>query len=173
MIQIRSAHPDDSPFLARIQVDSYQTEYAGILPEDYLAQFRYEEQESDWRELLATEQEDLLLVAQTEGGQIAGYALARMKDSTADGFDAELVALHLKQAYQRQGIGRLLLKVVAQTLQEKGSTSLMTWVLAENSARAFYVQLGAVLLDTEQTTVGGAREVAYGWSSIMDVAATS
>jgi hypothetical protein len=38
-MQIRPATLSDAPSLARVQVDSYRTAYAGILPADCLAQF--------------------------------------------------------------------------------------------------------------------------------------
>jgi hypothetical protein len=66
-MRIRLATEDDARGLARIQVDSYRTAYAAILPADYLAQFSYEEQEQDWRTLLATKPETVLLVAVPRG----------------------------------------------------------------------------------------------------------
>ena len=38
MIEVREAVPEDSPGIARVQVDSYRTAYAGLFPEPYLAQ---------------------------------------------------------------------------------------------------------------------------------------
>ena len=49
MIRVRQARPVDCPGIARVQVDSYRTAYAGLFPEDYLAQFSYEEQAQEWQ----------------------------------------------------------------------------------------------------------------------------
>ena len=40
---IREATAADSPGLARVQVDSYRTAYAGLFPQAYLDRFSYEE----------------------------------------------------------------------------------------------------------------------------------
>jgi hypothetical protein len=55
--------------LARVQVDSYRTAYAGMFPADSLARFTYDEQEQDWRDLLETGG-DVLLVAEDETGAV-------------------------------------------------------------------------------------------------------
>jgi hypothetical protein len=62
----------DADGLARVQVDSYRSAYAGIVSETYLAQFSYDEQARDWRDLLAAETGELLFVAADENGEIAG-----------------------------------------------------------------------------------------------------
>ena len=41
---------DEGTGIARVQVDSYRAAYAGIIPQRYLDQFSYEEQEQDWRD---------------------------------------------------------------------------------------------------------------------------
>jgi hypothetical protein len=75
--QIRDAQVSDAAGLAKVQVDSYRTAYAGILPDDYLAHFTYEEQTQDWRDLIAAGGSNILLVAPDASGEVVGYALAR------------------------------------------------------------------------------------------------
>jgi len=60
-IHIRPAVTADAAALAEIQVTSYRTAYAGLLPQDYLEHFTLEEQEQDWRTLLSAPMTDLLL----------------------------------------------------------------------------------------------------------------
>lgn len=72
---IRKAKEQDSAGIARVQVDSYRTAYADILPQSYLEHFTYEEQEQDWRDLLSAELDGVLYVATTNKDEIAGYAL--------------------------------------------------------------------------------------------------
>jgi hypothetical protein len=63
-IRIRRATVDDSPDLARVQVDSYRDAYTGILPTAYLNYFSYKEQEQDWRDLLSSGLDGELFVAE-------------------------------------------------------------------------------------------------------------
>ena len=47
MVEVRRAALDDCATIARAQMDSYRTAYAGIFPQEYLDGFSYEEQEQD------------------------------------------------------------------------------------------------------------------------------
>jgi ribosomal protein S18 acetylase RimI-like enzyme len=176
-MQIRAARIEDSAGIARVQVDSYRTAYAGILPPAYLAHFTYKEQEQDWRDLLSSEQHDSLCVAETDAGEIVGYALGRPGQSTIAPYESELVALHVRHSYQRQGIGRQLVTAIAERLRQQACSSLMLWVLAENPSRLFYERLGGQLVGRQTIRLGegnvSAVEVAYGWSNIESLCAQS
>jgi ribosomal protein S18 acetylase RimI-like enzyme len=168
--QIRPARLADSAALAHIQVDNYQTAYAGILPQDYLNHFTYTEQEQDWRDCFSAERSDVLLVAENGTGEVVGYALGRPGLSGLPPYDGELISLHVRHWHQRQGVGRRLVAAVAQELEEHGCSSLMLWVLAENPACGFYERLGGRLLDQRKEMRywegDPAIEVAYGWLNI-------
>jgi len=167
--QIRKATAGDSAGLARVQVDSYRTAYAGLLPAEYLARFSYEEQEQDWRRWMHEHPEDVLLVAVGEEQEVAGYALGRPGPAGIAGFDSELIALHVRGLLQRQGLGRRLVAAAAGELKQRGCRSVMLWVLEGNPARGFYERLGGRLLGRQTVTLDeGVRavEVAYGWADI-------
>ncbi len=172
-MRIRLAKVEDSAALARIQVDSYRTAYAGIFPQDYLDHFTYEEQTQDWQDLLGGEMTDVLYVAENAAGDIVGYAVGRPGPTNPEGYDGELVSLHVRRDDQRQGIGRRLFTATAAWLQAHGCTSLMLWVLKQNPSRAFYERMGGKLIGEQTITLGDdvqAVEVAYGWSEIARVA---
>ncbi len=166
-MKIRPAQLEDSASLAQVQVESYRSAYAQFFPPAYLARFTYDEQTQDWRDLIA-KGKDILLVAETDAGEVVAYALGRRNKDEDFPFDGELVAMHVAAAYHRQGIGQQLLAKVAAGLAKRGCRSLMLWVLAENSARAFYDKLGGELIGEKHYTVEGwdIAEVAYGWRDI-------
>lgn len=172
-MKIRRAAVEDSTALARIQVDSYRSAYAGILPDDYLACFTYEEQEEDWRSLIQSRTDDILLVAEIGEGELAGYALGRPGPTGILPFDSELVALHVRKAYQGRGAGGALVAEAARRLHEQGCRSLLVWVLAKNPARAIYEHLNGRLVGEKTTHLGegdvSALEVAYGWQDICSL----
>lgn len=164
---IRKAAIEDSEALAHIQVDSYRSAYGGILPDDYLAQFTYEEQTQDWRDLLAMPLGDVVLVA-VDNEQVVGYALGRPKGQF--GYDCELVAIHIPVTNRRQGVGRKLMATMARYFHEQGHRSLILWTFHQNqNARAVYEHLGGVYVDKKQWQDSDLYEIAYGWQTIQDL----
>lgn len=166
---VRNAAIEDAESLALVQIDSYRSAYAGMLPDDYLAQFSYDEQEQDWRELLSSGEIDVLLVAKNEAGEVVGYALGERLDGQS--YDCELVALHVRQADQGRGIGRGLIAALAEQFRQQGCRSLVLWVLDANQyARSLYERLGGQAvgrrhLELDENTA--LDEVAYAWPDIM------
>jgi ribosomal protein S18 acetylase RimI-like enzyme len=180
-MKIRPATAQDAAALAQIQVNSYRTAYAGLMPADYLARFTLEEQEQDWRNLLAEPTGNVQLVAETDRGEIAGYAVGRRgpvevpalqagTELPAGAYGAELVSLHVCQALQNRGIGRALARAAAQALHSQGCTSLVLFVLAGNPACTFYQRLGGQCVGEKRWTMDEfdfeVVEMAYGWPEI-------
>lgn len=171
-MQIRKAIVADCPGIARVQVDSYRSAYAGLLPQRYLDQFSYEEEAQDWRNLLSSSTQDCLYVAVTEADEVIGYALGRPLGSQASAYTCELVALHVRKAYQRQGVGRGLVAAIANHLYQQGCSSLCLAVLRGNPASAFYEHLGGHRIGEQAIKLGDeitAVEVVYGWQDITQL----
>jgi ribosomal protein S18 acetylase RimI-like enzyme len=169
MVEVRRAGAADCPGIAKIQVDSYRTAYAGSFPETYLQRFSYEEQEQDWLELLSANSGDVVLVAVSADEQVMGYALARAEIDVYPGYDAEILALHVGQRGQGRGIGTALLRATVAELREQGCSSVMLWTLLGNPVRRWYERLQGRLVDERSYRVDGwdVVEVAYGWESIL------
>ena len=170
MIHIRNAQLEDCPGLARVQVDSYRTAYASLFPESYLAQFTYEEQEQDWRDWVATHPDDLLLVAGSDD-KVSGYLLARAQPDIYPGYDAEILAMHVRQAEQGRGIGSQLLKAAVKALEGGGCRSVMLWTLQDNPVCRWYERLGGKVLGEKRNLVEDWEivEIAYGWETISSL----
>lgn len=170
-VRIRRATAADSAGIAGIQVDSFRTAYAGILPPGYLANFTYEEQAADWRVWIKEHPEDLLYVATGPTDEVLGYALARPGVEAATGSASELIALHVRRSHQGRGIGRRLVATTARMLRDAGCPSIMLWTLGANPTRAWYERLGGRLLaekpwDGNEDFGIAVTEVAYGWPDI-------
>lgn len=120
--------------------------------------------------------EDALLVAESEAGELLGYALGRPGPSEIPPYQGELVALHVRREDQGQGLGRRLLGAMAQHLQQRGAASLMLWTPKGNPARALYQALGGRLIGEKgwggnQEYGSDVKEAAYGWADIGTLAA--
>jgi ribosomal protein S18 acetylase RimI-like enzyme len=169
--EIRPAALADCASLARVQVDSYRSAYGSLLPPSWLGQFSYEEQESDWEEQLNSGRDDILLVAVDSEGAVAGYVLARASPDIYPGYDAEVVALHVRQPRQRHRLGSRLLLAALKELERRGCRSVMLWTLLGNPVQRWYERLGGTVLAQKCGPVEGwqVTDVAYGWPSLSEL----
>ena len=168
MYKIRKAALEDSRGIAEVQVDSYRTAYAAFFPKAYIDHFTYDEQEQDWIDLFKEETDDILLVALSTEGQVIGYTFARADAEIHPGYDLEVLALHVRKAYQRNGIGKGLLHKAVEELEQRGSKSVMLWTLKGNPIRKWYESLQGRLISEKSYQVDDwtIDEVAYGWEKI-------
>ncbi len=165
---IREANESDAAGVARVQVEAWRTTYKAIVPDNYLASLNYEKRATRWRQILASNENSFTFVAETEDEQIVGFASAGKAEEPDEDFAGELVAIYLLENYQRRGIGKLLIKAVAQRLLQRKISSMSVRVLAENPFRAFYESLGGEHFSETQVEIGGASlvEVVYGWKNL-------
>ena len=174
-IGVRAANLDDAGPIARVQVDAWRTTYAGIVPTHYLAGFSYRDRESKWAEILsAGRPAESHFVAETDGGEIVGFAGGGPEREGTPTYRDELYAIYLFEEYQRVGVGRRLVSAVARQLVADGFCSMLVWVLEDNRpACAFYESLGGARVGLQTTTIGGAdlAGTAYGWKDIAGLAA--
>ncbi|WP_420595025.1 GNAT family N-acetyltransferase [Deinococcus sp.] len=168
MIELRPAVSADAPALARVHVQSWAETYQGLMPDGFLSgmtsQTMQERRQTLWTQTLE-EGQDVVLVA-VQGGEVVGFASGGPTDFA--GYDAELFTLYLLKSAQGTGIGRALVRELAQALGAAGHASLLLWVLNVNPTRGFYERLGGVLIGEKTVSVRGGelREVAYGWADV-------
>jgi L-amino acid N-acyltransferase YncA len=169
MNTVRPARIEDADRIAYVQVESWNTTYAGIVPEAYLASLTPESRIESWKKQLDGGS-TLILVAEDEAG-VFGFVSGGLLRDSIPGYDAELYAIYLLQQKQREGVGRALVCELAAALRGKGYRSLIAWVLEKNPSFGFYSRLGAVPVLTKEIQIGGAQltEVALGWSDIADL----
>ena len=137
---VREAKIADAPAIARVNLDTWRTAYRQIIPADYFAQLSYEKGESRWQETLKNVKNtgDFVCVAENDSGQIVGFAAGGCERTGKYVYECELFAIYILDEYQRQGIGRQLVRTVATKLAELSLNSMLVWVLGDNSAYRFY-----------------------------------
>lgn len=166
---VRPAREEDLPAIARVHVDTWRTTYAGLIPDDFLANLSYESREQLWRTALADpEQRTSLFVAEIPAGQVAGFANCGPERDGDTVYTGELYTIYVNQANQGKGIRRALVQAVARDLIRRGHQSLLIWVIENNVYRRFYDALGGVPIKQKDFSLGGVMlvEVAYGWPDI-------
>jgi GNAT superfamily N-acetyltransferase len=114
-ITVRTATVADARGIARVLVDGWQTTYARILPADFLASFNYDQHEAGTRQHLANLPESAaVFVAVQASANVVGVAHVRESGVSPGGFSAELDAIYVLPALQRQRAGSRLLRTVVQ-----------------------------------------------------------
>ena len=164
---IHPATIDDAKAIARIQVETWQSAYRGMISDDFLDAMSVEERTYRWSEILQRP-EQATFVAEVEGQGIVGFASGGPEREGREDFRGELFGLYVLPERHGQGIGRQLVATFAQWLLNSGFESMMVWTLADNPFRRFYEHLGGKLFCEKDIEIGEQKlvEVAYGWDDV-------
>lgn len=172
---IRKAEPADAKSIAKIHIQTWQTAYAGIVPDEYLSSLSYGEREVWWRQILEANRPGVgNFVAEVEADGIVGFAQGGPEREGDRTYRGELYAIYVLQPHQRRGFGHRLFLAVTERLILDGFPSMLLWVLQDNRpACRFYEALGGSRINQKTIEIGGANlvEVAYGWKDITALTA--
>jgi ribosomal protein S18 acetylase RimI-like enzyme len=144
-VNIRQATPEDALAIAKVHVDSWQSAYRGLLPDERLERLDYARGAEHFREAITREPETFY-VAENEGNIVGVLALGPCRDPEADGASTgELYALYLAPAYWRTGIGSAMMSKAESLLKTGGYFRVVLWTFEDNGrARGFYEARGYV-----------------------------
>ncbi len=166
---LRKACRDDARAMARVNVDTWRTAFLGILPDTYLAALSYEEREQGFKDLLDQGDElSFALVVEDRAGEIIGFALGGKEREGLKPQSSEIYALYVSEAWQKKGVGRMLVQAAANHLYQLRVLSLVLWTPAAGSANGFYKAMGGDLIVMKVFTIADQDLVfaAYGWDDI-------
>mgnify|MGYP003629491449 CR=1 FL=1 len=176
---IRPAALPDAAAIASVHITARQETYRGILPDSRLdAELDISAREASWTSIL-TAPNSLVFVALLDG-EICGFVSGGMtSDSDLDNFPksesesknakGEIFAIYLLRRVQGKGIGKELVRVMAERLGKEGCESVVVWGLERNEgARGFYESLGGREVGRKMMVIADVsfEEVAYGWEDI-------
>lgn len=138
---LRKATRDDARQIAEILVEDWKTAYRGIIDSAYLDAMSVEQRYQ--REL---QRYDQYTVAAGEK-EILGFAWNEITDDEAA--DCEIVALYVRYAKRKCGIGRALFLNSMAFFRASGRKKMIVWCLRENDeARKFYEKMGGKVYKT-------------------------
>jgi ribosomal protein S18 acetylase RimI-like enzyme len=171
-IVVRPARPDDAGAIARLDVETWQATYAGILDTPYLAGLSATRRESGWNGLIRREPQSVR-VAVSAGGEVVGFGSCGTARGDPD-FSGEVFTLYVAPDWQNRNIGRRLLLALFDRLVTQGRTSAVIWVLRDNPARFFYQRVGGKEARHKLIPFNGTRVPAlgYGWYDLPHYLAT-
>ncbi|MHA1566885.1 MAG: GNAT family N-acetyltransferase [Alphaproteobacteria bacterium] len=174
MTQIRDADIADATGIAEVHVQTWQSTYAGVLPDEYLVGLSVSRHAVMWHKSLSSRRlEQHVAVAVGEDGDVVGFAsCGRLRDRSqvgGEGQAGEIFTLYVLPDFQDLGLGRGLLTRSFAGLAGDGCDSAIIWVLEANPSRFFYEAMGGRKVSGRQENFAGTRvsELAYCWDSLV------
>ena len=163
MIRIRRASRSDfgrdRPRPCR---ETWQSAYAGLLPDSMLVGMSDVRQAAWWTRLLADPGEARgVFVADDQDMGVVGFGscgLVRDKPEGLDGREirvGEVYTLYVEPDFQNIGLGRRLLDALFRQLRADGCDTAVLWMLASNPTRFFYEGLGGERVGERVDTMAG------------------
>ena len=147
---VRAARAADASGLARVQVASWRSAFAGLVPDAVIAELTSEEAVGQfaarWREAISappTSKHRVHVAVEKPGEpEILGFAAAgpATDEDLWPGTDGELYELHVMPSVAAEGHDQRLLHAVADTFAEDGFSTGYTWALAGDEARVEFLE---------------------------------
>ena len=134
-IIIRQAEEDDARQIADILVEDWKTAYRGVIDSAFLdamdAEERYQRELGRYRQYTVA----------AAGKEVLGFAWNEL--SGGEEADCEIVALYVRYACRKKGIGRALFRNAVEYFRAAGRKTMIIWCLRDNlEARKFYEKMG-------------------------------
>ena len=127
-ISVRAATTDDIPGVQRVARAGWHAAYGEFLPESAIESILEDWYATDQLETAMAAERTVYLVAETDDGEIAGYASAA---PTANE-EAQLYAIYVDPDDWGEGVGTALLDSVIDRLADRRIARLRVEVLADN-----------------------------------------
>jgi ribosomal protein S18 acetylase RimI-like enzyme len=180
MIAVRRARPTDAAAIGAVHVATWRSAYAGVLPDDYLANLSVIRHAAGYEQAIADRRNGhavFVAVAsgadappgmeEREGGVVVGFASGG-RARRAGIAQGEIETLYVLDDYRDRGVGRRLMRAMAAHLAAVGCRSAMLWVLEANPTRWFYERLGGRAAARETIRFAGQvlEQLAFAWDPI-------
>ena len=145
-ISYRRPMPEEAVAFAALHVQCWRESYRDYVPPELMASFSTEKRLPMWEAVLATA-ERIVIGAYADGAPCGFIIAGASPEKLIEKQDGHVWALYIAKAQHRRGIGRMLMSLVAQKWLGRGGHSFTIGVLRANEpARAFYEELGSVLV---------------------------
>jgi ribosomal protein S18 acetylase RimI-like enzyme len=179
--KIRIASPADAPALASMHVASWRESYVGMVPDALLSELSVQGRAAMWDRIMrepTTPASPIVYLAEHNGeligfGSCGGQRTGMLKDT---GYEGEISAIYVLQAFQRHSVGTRLLFAMFLDLSIRGFSAASLWVLRDNApARKFYERHGGHVIAKREDVRGEVvlAEVAYGWARLQELGHTA
>jgi GNAT superfamily N-acetyltransferase len=157
--RIRDATAADIPALSRLHVIAWNATYKPLLVRGPSVAIR----EQQWRQKFASAAPGwFCLVVERPDGRLVGFAQGN--PSSHSEYGGQLDKIYFLREYQRLGLGRRLLRAVAQRFLNDGTTSMWLFGDARNPSSRAWVAMGGQKVDDDPGSGN------YGWKDLTRLA---
>jgi len=165
---VRAAKPEDAYAISVVRVETWGAAYRGILPDSYLDGLRAGDRAEQLRQAIAGEGHKEYFFVAEDDGVVVGFAICGPERDGSGRYKGEVYAIYVLPAFQRRGIGRLLMRAAVAKLGELGFTSMLLWTPEKNAYCLFYERLGGARIAAKTYDIGGTPVdlAAYGWEKL-------
>jgi GNAT superfamily N-acetyltransferase len=166
---IRQARLGDARAIGGIEVETWRSTYAGMLPDRVLLGMSDQRQTASWAGFLRHRPGDVYVAESgAPAARLMGFGNCGKQRDAAFGFAGEVYTLYVAPAWQGTGLGRQLLLALFARLVHCGHRSALIWVVRANPARFFYERMGGKLVLHRSIRLGGepVEAVGYGWRDL-------
>jgi ribosomal protein S18 acetylase RimI-like enzyme len=167
---VRPGRVSDAQAIARIEIETWRTTYAGMLPDRVLLGMSERRQTASWASFLRHRPDDVR-VAESAKEIVIGFGNCGAQRNSAIDYAGEIYTLYVSPDTQGQSGGRALLLALFSRLVAMGYGSALVWVVRANPARYFYERLGGAQVMHKPIPLGGQQveAIAYGWRDLAAV----
>lgn len=165
-IRVRAARPGDARAIARLDIETWRSTYAGMLSPAYLIGLSERRREIGWRNVILREPRDVRVALDVESTLLGFGSCGPSRGDRR--FLGEVFTLYVAPDWQNRGIGRSLLIALFHRLVAVERPSALVWVLRDNPGRFFYERLGGRQIGRKFFNVAGetVEASAYGWPDL-------
>jgi GNAT superfamily N-acetyltransferase len=143
---VRDAAVEDARSIAQIHVDAWRAAYTGLLPDRILAGLSVAGRETQWRARLSPASRGPRTLVAEDAAGLRGFVtyLVPSRDEDEGPDVGEIPALYVGPESWRAGAGGALIATAEGRMRQEGCSEAILWMLAGNTARAFYESRGWV-----------------------------
>lgn len=142
-VSVRPARADDAVEIARIQIDTWRTAYAEILPSVVLEALDADSVAATWRSAITAppSPRHRVLMAMEQQWQVGFIALGPVEDAEESDPDstAAIAPLLVEPRWGRRGHGSRLLAAATDLAREDGTTRLVAWIPERDTASSAFL----------------------------------
>lgn len=156
--RLRDMTPDDVADVATVHVEAFNETHRNGAPGGP----SYELRARQWHDAFASPDSWFGVVVHEPSGGLVAFAKGTMHDGGVPGFAGELNKIYALKRAQRQGVGRLLLRAVAERFLERDVRSMLLFGEPSSPTNGFYEAFGAEPLFSADGSFHGG----YGWRDL-------